>query len=145
VTKMLFLASGLAALVLLAGCGASTPRPDPAKEARLVGEANALCRSFPGHSKREQEALRTRLAVIAKALDQTAAYLPAGRARNEARAKQRVLLAEIRKHGSRGFQSSGGPALLERSYQLRLQIYDDDKALGLVPCLGQPPRAPVSG
>jgi hypothetical protein len=86
-----------------------------------------------------------RLAGLTKALMQTAAYLPAGRSWKEARAKQRALEAQVRKLTKSGGLTTGGFDLIDRVYRLRVQIYDDVKALDLTSCLGPPPRAPISG
>jgi hypothetical protein len=144
---------GLAALVVLGGCGASKPKPDTVNEQRLVAEANALCGSWAHRPRptREREALRFqgRLATITKALRQAAAYLPAGRAWNAADAERRELFAErnklLRSRG--GFLSGQGgpPDFIDRLSRLQVQIYGDVKALGLTSCLGPPPRPPVSG
>jgi hypothetical protein len=72
-----------------------------------------------------------------------AAYLPAGRALNEAHAKRRALTVEMREAANS--HSVVWLDLIERFYRLQLQIYNDLKALGLTPCLGKPPRAPISG
>jgi hypothetical protein len=80
---------------------------------------------------------------IANALSLAAAYLPAGRALNEAHAERRVLTAEMLKAS---WSYSGERAdLIARFYRLKVQIREDLKGLGLGRCLGPPPRPPISG
>jgi hypothetical protein len=144
----LFLAGGVGVLVVLSGCGFSTPKPDPAREARLVAETNAVCRSIVHRAhpaQTQQLETQHRLAVLVKALGQAAAYLPAGRWLNEARAKRRVLYAEVQRLSGSGRLAPEGPEVFERFYRLRVQIYEADKALGLTACMGRPPRPPISG
>jgi hypothetical protein len=149
-SRMLLLAGGLAVLTVLSGCGSSTSKPDPARVARLVAEANTLCGSLPHQTiiglTPKVAVVRDRLAAISKSLGQAAAYLPAGRALNEASARRRALTAEMHKPltGSGGFLS-GAPELIERLYRLQVQIHDDEKALGLTSCLSKLPRPPISG
>jgi hypothetical protein len=142
-SRMLLLAGGLAVLTLLSGCGSSTPKPDPARVARLVAEANALCGSLPHRAiiavTPKVAAVRDRLTAISKSLREAAAYLPAGKELNESHAKQEALMAEARN------PASAQPDLLEQLYRVRLTSYDDLKALGLTLCLGKPPRPPISG
>jgi hypothetical protein len=145
--RTLLLAGGLAMLVLLGGCGASKPKP----EARVLAEANAFCRSLakglsvptPG------ERARAGPTSIADAIRHAFGHLPAGKALYEALAKRQALIAEMKQLRSGGSYSGLLVARslhqLERSYQLGLQIYDDEKALGLTSCLGRPPRPPISG
>jgi hypothetical protein len=144
-----FLVSVLAVLALLGGCGSSAPKPDPVREARLVAEANMLCRSWAHLPRRMQDRevvqFQKRVAAVTNALLQAAAYLPAGRSWKEARAKQRALYAERSKLMRSGGFVPGSPNLIERFYRLRLQIYDDVKALGVTSCVGQPPRPPIGG
>jgi hypothetical protein len=145
--KAPFLAAAVAVLLVFAGCGSSTPRPDPARVAQLVAETNAL-RCSIAHSAhtspaQQREALH-RLGVLANALGQASAYLPAGRSLNEARAKERALLRQLDKPGPR---VSGPPGFITGSFQrlnrLQQQSQDDYKALGLRSC--GPPRPPISG
>jgi hypothetical protein len=146
-SRTLLIASALAVIALPSGCGSS--KPDPAREARLVAEANALCasilhRAHPSQTK--QREAQQRLVTVAKALSVAAAYLSTGKSLNEARAKLRALHVEIGKLSKSGaFSFSGPPDYIERSYRLQVQIYDDYKALGLARCLGPPPRPPISG
>jgi hypothetical protein len=94
-SRRLLLASALAVVAVLSSCGSS--KPDPSRVARLVAETNALCtsmlhRAHPSATQKQET--QHRLAVLVKSLSEAAAYLPAGRSFNEARAKRRVLSAE---------------------------------------------------
>jgi hypothetical protein len=124
------------------------PKPDRAKVGRLVAEANALCGSLAHRASplrtREREAVARRVQRISNALGPAAAYLPAGRTLNEAHAKRRALYAELHRAG-RGGNFPEAFELIERFYRLRVQVYGALKALGLTPCLGPPPRPPISG
>jgi hypothetical protein len=132
---------------MLGGCGSTNPKPDPARETRLVAETNALCASVLRQvhpSSKQQSEAQHRLAALLKALSDAWAYLPAGRSLNEAGAKRRALNTEARKLEKSGtFRSAAD--YIERSYRLELRIYDDAKALGLTRCLGKPPRRPIGG
>lgn len=141
------LVSAAAVLATLGGCGSTNPKPDPAREARLVAETNALCASAlaPGASlKAQRSEAQHRLTVLLKALTKAWAYLAAGRSLNEAGAKRRTLNAEAQKREKSGtFRSAMD--YLERSYRLQRQIYDEARALGLTQCIGRPPRPPIGG
>ena len=135
---------------LLASCGGSAPKPDPATKARLVAEANALCRQQARQVLRlpEQQkvALQHRLAYFSRAIRKAAAYLPAGKDLERAYAGRRQLMHELAKRSSHGGFVTGPPThLIDRGYGLELQIHDDWKALGLTSCLGPPPKRPISG
>ncbi len=72
------------------GCGSSSPKPDPTTVHRLVAELNSLCRS-----KASGDSTQARLAQLGKALEHAAAYLPAGRALDDAIKERRALEHEI--------------------------------------------------
>jgi hypothetical protein len=127
----------------LGGCGASASRGDPALEARLVAEANSLCRSMTDRVGYVPPRGRPRLATLVAEIREAAVYLPAGRDLNEVYAKRKALAAELHKLDSSDY--SAGEDILERSYHQQMQIHDDEKALGLGACLGRRPRAPISG
>ncbi len=94
----------------------------------------------------EREAATRRIQPTLNALYDAAAYLPIGRALIEAHAKRRALMAEERKLTRSGSFSVSRPIhFIEQFYRLQVQIYDDDKALGLTSCLGRPPRPPIEG
>ena len=134
-------------VLAVAGCGSSTPKPDPAREARLVAELKALCRARAHRSEREVEhgqgEGQAQFATVERALKRAAAYLPAGRALNEADAKRRALEDELSGHGHPGRSSQ--PAFIERFWRIELQVYESVKALGLGSCQGPRPRAPIGG
>jgi hypothetical protein len=138
-SRALFLAGGLAALVVLGGCGSSTPKPDPARVTRLVAEVNALCTAAGSGSissrTRQQEAAARRIQPTLNALYDAAAYLPLGRALKEAHAKRRVLEHELPKE-----TASNVVAFTSRFRRLQRQIYNDVKALGVTRCGSPPPR-----
>jgi hypothetical protein len=114
-----------------------------AREARLIAEADSLFRSLTDRVGYVQPGGLVRLATLVKEIRETAAYLPAGRALNEVYAKRKALAAELHELDSSDY--SAGEDILERSYHQQVQIYDDEKALDLGPCLGRRPRAPISG
>jgi hypothetical protein len=142
-SRALFLAGGLVMLVVLGGCGSSTPKPDPASVARLVSEANALCTAVgrgPIFSRtRGQEAAARRIQPTLNALYDAAAYLPIGRAIIEAHAKRRVLEHELSKE-----TTSNVVAFTNRFRRLQRQIYYGVRALGVTRCASLPPP-PILG
>jgi hypothetical protein len=138
-SRALFLAGGLAVLVVLGGCGSSTPKPDPARVTRLVAEVNALCTAAGRGRTREQEAAARRIQPTLNALYDAAAYLPIGQALNEAHAKRRVLEHELPKE-----TASNVVAFTDRFRRLQRQIHYNLRALGVTQC-GPPPRAPIPG
>ena len=117
------------------------PKPDPAREARVVAELNGLCRSLSSRvhpqATPNMEAVNARLAGLAQDLRQADAYLPAGRSLNEAIAKRRALIRREARSGGK-LSTGPSPALVEQGYRLQVQIFDDKKALGLTPCLEPP-------
>lgn len=135
----------LACAPLLADCGGSAPRRDPAQEARAISEANAYCRhlsTLPPVSRRSQQqigAIQARLASLGRAIRKTSAYLPAGRDLNEARAARRALYAEESRRTRAGLVTDSAD-LNRRFDRLQLRIYDDELALGLT-CNGGIARA----
>lgn len=145
VSRALLLACGFAVLLALGGCGSSSPKRDPVKVARLVAEANALCTAVGNGSissrTKEQEAAARRIQPTLNALYDAAAYLPIGRALNEAHAKRRVLEHELPKDPASNFV-----AFNNRFHRLQRQIYYDLRALGVTRCASQPPpRPPIVG
>lgn len=133
------LAWALVGVIALSGCGGSAPKPDPTRLARLVAEANSLCRgdrSLVRHARLE-------------AIEKAAEYLPAGKKIKEAHAERRALEAKRRILRTSGGvvtgTVAGSPDFVDRFYRLQTQIYDSLKALGLTPCLGKPPRRPIGG
>jgi hypothetical protein len=107
------LLAGIACASLLGGCGGSGPARDPAQEARVVSEINASC-------------TKARLQKLLFELRSTAAYLPAGRDFNEARAVRSALLREHSKRSS---------DFNRRFDRLQLRIYRDMLSLGIT-CAG---------
>lgn len=129
---------------LLAGCGASAPKPDPLQEARVIAETNAFCRhmsALPPVTRRSQQQIRAaqaRLAAFSRTISKTAAYLPAGKDLNEAHVARRALFAEDRR---RSQAELARPADFDlRVDRQQLRIYNDELALGLS-CAGQVARA----
>jgi hypothetical protein len=120
-TKRLLVAGGVAVLIVFAGRGSSTPRPDPARVAQLVAETKTLCSSIAHRahpSPTQQHETQHRLAALTKALSHAAAYLPAGRSLNEAHAKRRALEAEVSKLTKLGaFLSGRTDYIVERFYR----------------------------
>jgi hypothetical protein len=135
----------LACAPLLAGCGGSAPNSDPVQEAWVISEANAYCRhvsTLPPISRRSQQQIRTiqaRFASLGRAIRKTAAYLPAGRNLNEARAARRALYAEESRRTKAGLVTDSTD-FNRRFNRLQLRIYDDELALGLT-CNGEIARA----
>jgi hypothetical protein len=131
-------------VVVATGCSGSTPARDPAAEARVVSETNAFCRhpyALPAAARRPEKetlAIQHRFHVLETALSRTAAYLPAGRDFNEAKAARRALFAEDSKRSHAGFSRRGDFDL--RFDRLQLRIYSDELALGLT-CAGLAPEA----
>jgi hypothetical protein len=121
----------------LIGCGSTTPLRDPAQEARVVAEINALCRQWqalPVASRRSKQQIRATqegLGALQRVLGKTAAYLPAGKDLNEAHAARHALLAEQNRHSTGEWS---GPNT--RFEKVQLRIYHDEIALG-VTCGGQ--------
>jgi hypothetical protein len=154
-------ASAIVCAFLLASCGGSAPKPDPAKEARLAADANALCREASARGKRsfDLEQVQPRLLHLAHAIEKAAAYLPVTRKLEEAEASRRRLVSALHKlrlsdrgHGiewefshGRALKASLGPDFLGRLYSAEVAIHEDWKALGITACLGPPPRAPIGG
>jgi hypothetical protein len=140
-------ASGLSALVLLAGCGAGGPTADPTSVARLLAKANALCRSSAHRRRsiRDQERTHAGAEQIARALERADGYLPAGRALEDALATRKRLEAErfsVTELPGTRLARPGFKVPLER---LAIQVYEAEKALGLTACLGPRPPAPSRG
>jgi hypothetical protein len=131
------LLGGLCCTVILASCGGSGPRKDPAAEARFISEANALCRhirTLPRLSSQQHARLAAILAEIHTASD----YLPAGKELSEAHAARRELFADASKRAKAGLvRSADFDAQFDR---LQLRIYRDELTLGLS-CAGQVARA----
>lgn len=147
-TVRLIFAGGLVTLSLLGGCGSSTPKPDPARLAQVLAETNALCTSLL--HRNPSPAQQHRQAVLTKALDEAAAYLPVGRSLDEAHTKRRALEKEIAHAERRALEKERSPVsgrydFIERFYRLQLQIYEDYKALGISKRCLRPPRPPISG
>ena len=118
----------------LMGCGSTTPLRDPAQEARVVSEINALCRQWqalPVASRRSKQQIRATqegLGALQRELSKTAAYLPAGKDLNEAHAARHALLHK---------RSTGEPSGPNTRFEkVQLRIYHDEIALG-VTCDGQ--------
>jgi hypothetical protein len=143
-------AGALAVLVCLGGCGSSTAQPDPTRVAQLVAEARALCSRSALRADRVAtpalEALGAHLQRIENALEKAAAYLPAGRALNEAHAERRIVTAElVRASDTRHLEHGPPRSIAEHFYRLQVQIREDLTALGLGRCIIAPPRRPISG
>jgi hypothetical protein len=136
------LACALACACALTACGGSAPKPDPVQEARVVAAVNGACRhelALPRpvrRSARQTNAFQARLAALSRALRKTAAYLPAGKDLDEARAARRALEAEEAKRTRAGLAR---PVPDVRFNRLQLRIYDDELALG-VTCAGNVAR-----
>jgi hypothetical protein len=134
--------SALAAAALLAGCGAAAPKPDPAREVRVVGEVNALCRQLSAPARganrspqltRRTQSIRARIADDLTEIGKTAVYLPAGRDLAEAHAARHKLEVEESKRAQTGFKRGMPDVRFDR---LQLRIYRDELALGIT-CSGQ--------
>jgi len=125
-------------LMMFGGCGSAPPKGDPATVARLVAEANAVCRTSPPNAV----VLPARLHPIMMALRKAVLYLPAGRAIHEAEAKLHAVRVELHAR-------SGSVERLmddfELVYRFETQIYDGWKSIGLTSCIGRPPRKPIGG
>jgi hypothetical protein len=121
----------------LMGCGGATSLRDPAQEARVVSEINALCRQWQAlpvasrRTKQQVTATQEGLGALQRALSKAAAYLPAGKDLNEAHAARHALLTEQHKHSTG--ELSGPNTRFEK---VQLRIYHDEIALG-VTCDGQ--------
>ena len=130
--------AALGRLVLLGGCGATAPRRDPATVARLIAEAHAICGSLAFRSdelaKHSLGAAGQHLQRIVNELGPAAAYLPAGRALNEAHAKRRALTSEMDK-ASNAYNAHMMTALDARFRRVQAQIHDDLRSLGFGRCL----------
>jgi hypothetical protein len=135
-------------LLWTVSCGGSATKPDPATKARVVAEANALCRQQARRSRplaeQVQAAFQHRLAYLLRAITKAAANLPAATALERERTARRQLMRELSKR-SAGGESVPPTVLMDRLYRVELLIHDDWKALGLTACLGPPPRPPISG
>lgn len=134
----------IACALAFAGCGKSGPRHDPAQEARAVAELNAYCirlSALPaasGGSAKLAAASQRRVASLLKAVERTAAYLPAGRNLQEAHAARRALFTEASRRNREG--QSRPTDFDARFDRLQLRIYRDELALGLT-CAGGVARA----
>lgn len=137
------LACTLACACALTACGGSGPKPDPAREARVVAEVNAVCQHefalSPAvrRSERQTRFFQARLAALLGTLRTTAAYLPAGKDLNEAHVARRTLEREEAKRTRAGLAP---PALDAPFNRTQLRIYDDELALGIT-CAGRTARA----
>lgn len=131
------LLGGLSCAVLLASCGGSGPRKDPAAEERFISEANAFCyhiRTLPRLSSQQH----ARVAALVKEIDTASEYLPAGKDLSKAHAARRELFAEASKRAKAGLaRSADFDARFDR---LQLRIYRDELTLGFS-CAGQVARA----
>lgn len=122
----------------LTACGGAAPKPDPAREARVVAEVNAVCRhelALPPavrRSERQTRFFQARLAVLSRILRTTAAYLPAGKDLNEAHVARRALEREEAKRARAGLAQ---PVIDVPFNRIQLRIYDDELALGIT-CAG---------
>lgn len=137
------LACALACASALTACGGSVPKPDPAQEARVVAEVNSVCQHelvlsrAVRRSERQTRVFQARLGALSSALRKTAAYLPAGKDLNEARAARHALEVEEAKRARVGLKQPVPDVPFNR---LQLRIYDDELALG-VTCAGSTARA----
>jgi hypothetical protein len=134
----LYLAAGLMVL-LVGGCGSSSPKADPATVARLVAEANAVCKDSPTAAPGRPARLRSIMTALRKAV----LYLPAGRDINMAGAKLRAVRIELH-HLSSG-SVERGMADIDEAYRYETQIYDGWKTIGVTSCIGRPPQKPIGG
>src|SRR5438477_11159084 len=99
---------------------------------------NPIREAAARRSEEETLAIQHRFHVLETALSRTAAYLPAGRDFNEAKAARRALFADDSKRSRAGLSRRGDFDL--RFDRLQLRIYSDVLALVLT-CAGLAPEA----
>jgi hypothetical protein len=135
--------TALAVAALLAGCGAAAPKPDPAREVRVVDEVNALCRQLSAparganRSPQLTQSIRAQIADDLTEIGKTAVYLPAGRDLEDAHAARHKLEVEESKRAQTGLKRGTPDVRFDR---LQLRIYRDELALGIT-CAGNVGRA----
>jgi hypothetical protein len=137
-SSTLCLAAGLSVL-LSGGCGSTSPKADQTTVARLVTEANAVCKTSPPGAV----VLPARLHPIMTALRKAVLYLPAGRAIHAGEAKLHAVRADLHHLSSGSFER--GMDDIDLAYRSETQIYDGWKTIGLTSCIGRPPRKPIGG
>jgi hypothetical protein len=116
--------AGLTMLVVLGGCGSSTPKPDAAVT-QLVQQANGTCNQMaqPSTPVRFKKELARDLLETETQIYLAAEYLPAGRAFDEA---ERALMIPdtLRKIGQEP----------KPDHPQEVRAYDSLKALGVTSC-----------
>jgi hypothetical protein len=116
-------------------------------EARFVSLANALCHEYsdvhPGSKAKRflanKQADLARLHTLIKAssgLARVGTYI-------SDLDKRKKLLNEIHKSSGGKFDTSTHWSVFTEAYELDVKIFDDEKALGLVDCIGSRPRPPI--
>jgi hypothetical protein len=136
---------------------------EKASQAHIVALANAICReaktakitnatraSFIAHRKAELARVHT-LMNSTRDLPLVSIYIA------DLAAQKRLRSEMSAAAGESNLMSSGGSSPLHRvhlphamsdmedAYKLSMKLRDDEKALGMSACIGQPPRPPIGG
>lgn len=136
--------------VALGGCGGGTSSPT---EARLAALANAVCTRSetlgerPGFLSTDLARLRALIHADRK-LPRVATLISDLAARQRAQAAMRKLFRKAGNGASFSGKEGDGAndfSLLEESYRLDVKVQADERALGMISCIGPPPRKPIGG
>jgi hypothetical protein len=142
------------AACLLASCGDGGYSASASRlaETHFVALTNSLCREYKVYAREHHQtevkqfmthkkAEIARLHALMRLPDKPASF---GAYISDLAARRRVQMAM-----NSGFRHGGhlpnALADLNESYRLAVKINADEKALGLVDCIGSPPRAPIGG
>jgi hypothetical protein len=145
----------MAAATLLTGCGGNSSSGSPKlAEARFVTLANALCHEYkaydhvhPGSKTKQflanKKADLARLHALVKASSKLASVRTYIKDLNKRKKWIKFFLSAIHP-GFRKQDHIGDPmSYLTESYRLSIKVFDDEKALGLIGCIGPRPRPPI--
>jgi hypothetical protein len=147
------LVCAMVAASLLTSCGGNrSTGSSKLAEARFVTLANALCRiqdlqprpsriegkRFLAYEKADLEKLHT-LVKASSGLARVGTYI------SDLDKRKKLLSKFHTGFGGKVDLGSYPWSLFTDAYQLNVKIFDDEKALGLVACLGSPPRPPIGG
>jgi hypothetical protein len=134
------------AIALIAGCGTSAlSTKAKTEEARFVAFANRVCRGLRNEMRATAMPLPAHTKTELRALAQSASKAPPISRYLADTSARRKLLTQMRSLSRTGGRAKGAFSLIDRAYQLEVDIQSDLKALGATNCIGRHPRKPISG